>query len=152
MRSRLKARVCSAAAGDGVGIEKAGYRDASGECLKSVYGGIVESGRTGKAIVAGTLQQDERGLGESAIGNDGLADHGRLPVEVLNAAACKIEPGIGLQLLTRMALADLASLFDGELIFKGEKDHADGGDDLAHDDDANGPDTVRRVEERESFG
>ncbi len=151
MRSRLRAKLCSAAAGDGVGIEEVGYRDARSESFKSVEGGIVKTGGTGKMIVAGVLKEYEGGLLEAAVGNDGLADHGCLAIEVLDAAAGEIEARICLHFLTGMTLAELANLVDGELVFKGEKDHADGGDDLGHGDDANGPGGFAVIEEREGL-
>ncbi len=89
--------------------------------------------------MAGALQEDERGLFESAVGDDGLADERGLAVEVIDAAAGQVEARVGFKLLAGMALADLTGLIDGELVFEGQEDHADGGDDLGHDDGANSP-------------
>ena len=125
--------------GTGAGIEKACDRDAGDERFQGVGRGIVESGGAGKAVVAGALQQDEGGLLETAIGDDGLADDSCLAIEVIDAAAGQIEPGVGFQFLAGVAFADLAGLVSGKLVFKREKNHADGSDDLGHGNDPNSP-------------
>ena len=51
-----------------------------------------------------------------------------------------------------MAFAELTGLIDGELVFEGEEDHADGGDDLGHDDGANSPEGgLAMMDEREGL-
>ena len=50
-----------------------------------------------------------------------------------------------------MTLTDLAFLVDGELIFEGEEDHADGGEDLGHGDGTNGPMAGSHDEKREGL-
>ena len=134
----------------GAGVEESSNRDAGDERFEAVDGGIVESSGAGEAVAAGTLQEDERGLFESAIGDDGLADGGSLAVEVIDTAAGQIEPGVGFQFFAGVAFADLAGLVGGKLVFEGQKDHADGGDDLGHGNGANSPEVgLAMMEERE---
>ena len=71
------------------------------------------------------MQKNERGLGEAAVGDDGLADQGRLAIEVIDAAAEKCEARVGLEFLAGVAFAVLGRLPDGELVFKRDQDHAD---------------------------
>ena len=95
------------------------------------------------------LQKDERGLFEAAVGDDGLADQSRLPIEVVEAPARKREVRVGFKLHRGRGVRGPGQPADGELIFKREEDHADGGDYLADDNDANERDADLVVEEAE---
>ena len=95
---------------------------------------------------APAVLKQQCGLGKAAVADDGFADVGALTVEVFNSAASEHEVGVRLKLTPRAALALLRRLIAVQLILEDEHDHADSGDHLAHDDDADEVEVDWRVE------
>ncbi len=104
-------------------------RDTGNQRLDGLMRGFLKAAGTGETELRRGMEQHERGLLKAAALDDGLADLIALPVEVVEPAAGEGEADVRFELMASPLLTHLGALLQAELVFEGQHDHADGGDD-----------------------